>query len=307
MISIVIPVYNSSKSLQILVYQITELEKNTDYDFEIIFVNDSPLNLETCEVLSSLEKSYSNVTTLTLRKNQGQHIALLVGIKQAVGDYIITMDDDLQHPVKEIPKLVKTISLNKNIEAIMAIPASGKKKHSKWRNLGSWFLNKIDSFFLDKPKGLKKGPFKIMTKDIAEHITTVYNATPSVNSLLIKATNQIINIEIDHENREFGKSGYTLKKVVSLFLNNILHYSSLPLKIIGMLGLLGFVFSIVFIIIVLSKKIFWSINFPGYASTVSLISFFGGLNLLGVGLIGEYLIRIVMEQQKIELKDLIKH
>lgn len=146
-----------------------------------------------------------------------------------------------------------------------------------------------------------------MTNSLVNAIVNNYNSSPAVSSLIVRATNNIINIEVEHNDRQFGKSGYSMKQLISLTLNNILHYSSLPLKFLGYVGALGFLFSIVFIFSVVIRKLFFDINFPGYASIVSLVSFFGGLNLLAMGIIGEYLIRIVKEQQKPELKNLIKY
>jgi polyisoprenyl-phosphate glycosyltransferase len=305
--SVVIPVYKSSKSLEMISAQINELQLVLGCLFEIIFVNDSPFFNETCYSLKKINSQNDNVRVITLRKNQGQHIAVLVGLKFAKGKYIITMDDDLQHPVKEIPKLIKAMDENENVEAIFAVPQFQNKKHSLWRNASSFLLNKVDSLFLKKPRGLVKSPFQIMTYDLAMALVSNYNAMPSISSLILNTTQNVINIEVSHSPREFGKSNYTLGKMFSLALNNMIHYSSLPLKFMGIVGFTGFLFSIIFITIIFIRKIFFEVEFPGYSSTVTLISFFGGLNLLAVGIIGEYLIRIIKEQQKPKLGELIKN
>jgi polyisoprenyl-phosphate glycosyltransferase len=305
--SVVIPVYKSSKSLEMITSQINELQSVLGCLFEIIFVNDSPFFNETCSYLKKINSQNDNVRVITLRKNQGQHLAVLVGLKFAKGKYVITMDDDLQHPVKEIPKLIKAMDENENVEAIFAVPQFQNKKHSLWRNASSFLLNKVDSLFLKKPKGLVKSPFQIMTNDLAMALISNYNAMPSISSLILNTTQNVINIEVSHSPREFGKSNYTLGKMFSLALNNMIHYSSLPLKFMGIVGFTGFLFSIIFISIIFIRKIFFEVEFPGYSSTVTLISFFGGLNLLAVGIIGEYLIRIIKEQQKPKLGELIKN
>ncbi|MEJ7820913.1 MAG: glycosyltransferase [Chitinophagaceae bacterium] len=304
--SIVVPVYKSSKSLEILTKQLLELADRTSYEFELILVNDSPFHGETNVALQKICAEENWIKVITLRKTQGQHLALLIGMAHASGDYIITMDDDLQHPVNEIPKLIRAIESNDWIDAIFAVPHYNKKKHSLFRNVGSFILNKTDSALLRKPKGLIKSPFRIITKDIANNIVVNFNATPLVSSLLINATSNIINIHVEHHSRQFGRSNYTLRMLISLTLNNILHYSSLPLKFMGIVGIAGFIFSMLFIMATITRKIFYEIDYPGYTSTVSLISFFGGLNLLAVGLIGEYLIRIIKEQQKPNLEGLIR-
>lgn len=305
-VSIVIPVYKSSKSLEIIAQQISKLQEQTGYLFDLIFVNDSPGYKETMVSLKRIVKLNKNVRYYTLRKNQGQHTALLVGMQKATGDFIITMDDDLQNPVNEIPKLINAIDENPNIDAIFAVPQYKNKQHNLWRNFGSYSLNKIDSIFLKKPKGLIKSPFRIMRRDLVKTVLNNYNAMPAVSSLIINATDNIINIEVMHEKREYGNSNYTFTKLINHTLNNILHYSAFPLKLVGIVGLIGFLFSVLFIFIMLFRKLFIGIDYPGYASTVLLISFFGGLNLFATGLVGEYLIRIINEQQKQNLLDLIK-
>jgi len=127
LISIIVPVYKSSESIKELANQIFELEKGLDFVFELIFVNDSPNFKPTQEALKSINFQYPDVLVINLRKNQGQHIALLVGISKAKGDYIITMDDDLQHPVKEIPRLVNALQGDEDIEVIFALPSYAQK------------------------------------------------------------------------------------------------------------------------------------------------------------------------------------
>jgi len=306
LISIVIPVYKSSKSLEIIAEQVAELEKQRQEEFELILVNDSPGYKPTGESLGKIKAQFPYAKIVSLRKNQGQHIALLVGLSKAKGDLIITMDDDLQHPVSEIPKLIQTMHDHPEAEAVFAVPCYVRKKHRLWRNLGSYMMNKVDTFFLEKPKGLVKSPFRIFSGDISHVVLNNHNAMPALSSLIIKATNNIINVEVVHNKRKFGNSNYSFRKLISLSLNNILHYSALPLKFVGGIGILGFLFSMVFIVWTLFRKFFLGITFPGYASTVTLISFFGGLNLFAVGLVGEYLIRIIKEQQKVPLEYLIK-
>jgi len=305
-ISIVIPCYKSVKSLEIIVEQLLELKKKNNYCLELLLVNDSPWFLPTCNTIYNLEASFDFVKGITLRKNQGQHLALLVGMSKAKGDLVITMDDDLQHPIKEIPKLVNAICGNLEVDAVFAVPSYKNKRHSLWRNVGSYVLNKIDVLFLKKPVDLIKSPFRIIKADLVKVIINNYNATPAVSSLIISSTNNILNIEVEHEKRVFGESNYSLPKLISLSLNNVLHYSSLPLKIVGFIGFFGLLFSVFLIIWVIARKLFFDIKFPGYTSTVALISFFGGLNLFSVGLLGEYLIRIIKEQQKPDLNTLIK-
>lgn len=303
--SVVIPVYKSVDSLAELARQINELQSEHDYSFEIIFVNDSPFYKPTRDTLSELERAYQNVKVIELRKNQGQHMATIVGTCFAQGDYVINMDDDLQNPVKELPRLIQAMQEDPALDAIFAIPGMNNKKHSLYKNLGSYVLSKIDTFFLDKPEGLVKSSFRIMTRDMAKLLVNNYNATPSISSLIIYHTQRIKNIYVEHQERAHGKSNYSFFTLLNLSLNNILHYSAFPLKLVGLLGFLTFLFSISFVSYTVFKKLAFDIAVPGYTTIVTLVGLIGGINLLAVGIIGEYLIRILKEQQKPEISDLV--
>ena len=267
--SVVIPVYKSSKSLEVIAKQLFDLQEKNSYDFEIIFVNDSPFFVDTIHSLEKIKKKDSRVKVLQLRKNQGQHIATLLGLSMAKGEYIITMDDDLQHPVAEIPKLIESIQ-NCNVEGVFAIPNYRNRKHSYWRSFASYLLKKSDSIFLKKPKGLILSSYRIMTKELAQVTVNSYNAMPAVSSLMLNATTNLKNVKVEHNAREYGDTNYTVSKLISLALNGILYYSSLPLRILGIVGIIGFLSSMIFIISIIVRKLVVGIDFPGYASTVTL-------------------------------------
>ena len=131
-----------------------------------------------------------------------------------------------------------------------------------------------------------------------------YNSTPVISGLLFQITHNVDNVYVEHNSRKFGNSNYSFLKLLGLLLNNIVHYSSFPLRILGVFGLVILFSSLLFIAYIIIGKIFFSIDYPGYASTIILISFFGGLNLFSIGIIGEYLFRIINEQNKINLEDL---
>jgi hypothetical protein len=213
------------------------------------------------------------------------------------------MDDDLQNPPNEIIKMVKFIESEK-IDAVLAIPKQGNKKHHWFRNLCSLVISKIDYHFLNTPKGIIKSSFRIIKSDVVKLIRRNYNSSPAITSLLFEITHNVKNIKVEHHLGEYSKSNYNTKKLVRLFFNNIVHYSAFPLKMLGIIGFVIFIISIIYIFVIIIRKSLFYIDFPGYASTIVLILFFGGLNLFGIGIIGEYLVRIVQEQRSLILKDL---
>ncbi|MBD2133197.1 glycosyltransferase [Sphaerospermopsis sp. FACHB-1094] len=308
LISIVIPVYKSTQSLYTIRQQVTDIFNSLNYQVEIVFVNDSPFFKPTCEVLEELTQQYpSLVREIRLRKNNGQQFAVLIGIKQARGRFIITMDDDLQHSVAEIPNLIYAMENNPDIDAFFAIAPYSKKKHSLIRNLGSWMISKIDDITLDRPQGLRKSSFRILKADIVNYITNYYTASPTVSRLVIQATRNIQNIQVSHHSRKFGRSHYSYAKLVELTFNDIVYHTSLPLAFIGAVGLISFIFSALFIAYTIGIKLLHGVSIPGYTTQVVLISFFGGMTLLGIGIIGEYLVRITKEMYKPKLEDLVQN
>ncbi|MFW5874814.1 MAG: glycosyltransferase [bacterium] len=304
--SIVIPVYKSEDSLREIAEQVGRLEAETGFCFELIFVNDSPFYLPTRKALAEVKTMYDNAEVIELRKNQGQHMATIAGLYYARGNYVITMDDDLQNPVKELPKLILAMQEDKTLDAVFAVPGfKNRKDDTPLKTLGSYMLSRIDTIFLDKPEGLVKSSFRIMTAETARLLTRNYNATPSVSSLIICFTRNIKNIRVEHHERPYGKSNYSFFRLFNLSLNNILHYSAFPLKIVGTAGFATFVFSVGFVLYTIGRKLLFGITVPGYTTIVTLVGLLGGMNLLAVGLVGEYLIRILKEQQKPEIRDLV--
>ena len=304
--SVIIPVYKSTDSLAEISAKVNTISQAENLSIEIIFVNDSPNFFETNNVLRDLEEKYSFIKVITLRKNQGQHIALIVGMAYAKGKYVITMNDDLQHPVEELPNLVNAMEEDNNADAIFAVPPYTKRKSSFWRSAGSYMLSKIDNYFLEKPKGLVKSSFRIMKKELSDCIVNNFNAMPSLSGLIIKHTHNIKNIEVEHHKRKYGRSNYTFTKLISLTLNNLINFSSLPLKVVGFIGFFSFIFAFVFVAVIIFRYFLMGIDYPGYTSIIALTGLLGGLNLLSVGIIGEYLIRILRDLQKPVLEDLIK-
>jgi len=302
-ISIVVPVYQSTKSIEILSNQIVKLFDTLDYRYEIIFVNDSPLYVQTSNTLKKIKRKNHRglIKVITMKQNRGQQYALLCGLTKANGNYIITMDDDLQHPVSEIPKLISAIE-NDPVDLIFA--KYKKREFNLFRNLCSWLLNKIDNIYFPNRPDIVVGSFRIFHRKIVPSVLSLANSYPALSNLLIQASTRVINVEVKHAPREYGKSNYTLKALAALAIDNIINYTALPLALLGIAGLLTFVGSLTFIVIIFIQKLFFSITMPGYASTVILITFFGGLNLLGLGIIGEYLIRIIREQNKPKLDTL---
>ena len=287
-VSFVIPCYNSSRTLGKVIEEIREaMEVLREYSYEIILVNDcSPDN--TFSVITELCRKYEEIKGLDLAKNFGQHGALMAGFHQITGDIIVCLDDDGQTPAKEVGKLLHKIEEGDDV--VYASYAS--KKHSLFRNFGSLMNEKMAQFLLGKPKDLYVSSYFAARSFVIREMLKYENAYPYVIGLVLRTTKRISNVEVNHREREVGQSGYTFRKLLALWFNGFTAFSTKPLRIATVSGslfaLAGFGYGIYTIL-----KKFLVPEVPiGFSSLMSALMFIGGMVLLMMGLIGEYIGRI---------------
>ena len=287
-VSFVIPCYRSEHTLLHVVAEIEEKMKTLEqYEYDIFLVNDcSPDN--TFEVIRRLcgEKSY--IKGIDFARNFGQHSALMAGLRHCDGDFIVCLDDDGQTPADEGDKLIN--SLAEGYDAVYA--KYEHKQHSAFRNLGSKVNEIMTRMMLGKPKDLYISSYFAVKKFVAADMIRYENSYPYVIGLVLRATKRIANVTVNHREREEGSSGYTLKKLIGLWFNGFTAFSVKPLRIATGIGALsagiGFLYGLFTII-----KRFVNPDVPmGFSSTMSAIVFFGGMIMLMLGLIGEYIGRI---------------
>ncbi len=288
--SIVIPVYNSEESLAELYERLTEVLKNEKLDYEIIFVDDDSVD-NSWKILTDLRQKDKKVKIIQNTRNFGQHLALMCGFRHSKGNYIITMDDDLQHPPEEIPKLIHGIKENDYFDVVIGHPK--RKRHKIFRNLLSNIANKLNSYFFNKPKNLRLGAFRIIKRNIIDIITDIHSPNFVVDPTLFVITKRIKNVEVKHEKRKYGKSQYNLGKLFRMGFDNISMNSTFPLKIVSIVGILSAFASFLYGFYIFLGWIFTEISVPGWTSIMLVVLFFFGITLISMGIIGEYLIRIV--------------
>jgi glycosyltransferase involved in cell wall biosynthesis len=268
--------------------------KEIGQPYEIILVNDCSPDDVTWKTIVSLSDRYENLVGLNLLYNVGQYKAILCGFAHARGKYIITMDDDLQHPPEEIKTLVETMHERKHLLCII-----GKykgKKHSFIRNLGSLAYEKMMMFLYKVPSGLALTSFRILTRELAETLLQCPTTKPVIGFLIVRVTNKIANVEVRHNAREQGKSGYNLINLMHQFLDCVLYASMVPLQLFSGIGFLTSFSAFLCAIIYFIQWMLGQISSPGYTSLILTISFFSGMILFGIGVLGEYIGRIVSEQ-----------
>lgn len=301
-ISFIIPCYCSSQTIVSVVKEIKETVIEGD-EYEIILINDASKD-NTFEIIKQLCGDNSNIIGINFSKNFGQHAALMAGFRYATGDTIVCLDDDGQTPPSEVYKLLN--ALDEETDVVYAKYL--KKKHSKFRNLGSLLNAKMTEWLLNKPKGLYVSSYFATKSYIIREILKYNNPYPYVIGLILRTTDKIKNVEINHRERKNGNSGYTMKKLFVLWLNGFTAFSVRPLRVATGLGVfcagIGFCYALYTIL----NKLFNPNVLIGWSSMMAAILIIGGMILFMLGMIGEYIGRIyisINNSPQYVIKDLV--
>lgn len=283
-ISVIIPVYNGARTIDGLT---EELIKNLEYkELEIILVNDGSVDNSHDVCVRLFRKHKGVIKYLHLAKNFGEHNAVLAGLNTARGDYAVIIDDDFQNPPEEIGKLID-VAVSKAYDVVYGY--YGKKYHSLFRNLVSALSNIAANFILDKPRDLYLSSFKCLNRFTIDEVIRYKGPFPYIDGLILRITRNIGKVLVRHAERKEGRSGYTVKKLIRLWLNMFVNFSVYPLRLSAFLG---FVFSIIgaalSVYLIIDKIIHPGIPM-GVTSILIGILVFSGIQLIMLGVIGEYL------------------
>ena len=286
-LSIVVPVYRSEPLVLELTRRVAGAMRRQAQiaAYEIILVNDCSPD-RSWEMIEQACELYPNVRGVDLRRNSGQHNAIMAGLRHARGAVIVVMDDDLQHPPEEIGKLYAKILEGHDLcYAVFRHP-----KHALWKILGSAFRDLTAAVLLGVPRGIRISSFKAMTAEIAHEIARYEGPFPYVDGLAMMATRNVVNVETEHHPRPDGRGNYGLRESIFLWTKVAMNFSVVPLRLASWLGLgfavLGFLFAA---FLIFEKLAFDTIPVPGWASLAVVILIVGGVQLLALGAIGEYL------------------
>lgn len=288
--SIIIPVFNSEEIIETTVKRTLSAFINFKLELEILLINDGS-NDNSWKIIKKIAEINPQVKSINLLKNYGQHTAVLCGIQKASGDFLVTIDDDLQNPPEEIIKLINKI--NEGYDLVFAEFTS--KKHSEYRKLGAKFVNYLNTKIFNKPNNIKLSNFRIFTKEVAERLGNYNTFYPYIPGLLLMFSSKIANTETEHKAREIGKSNYSLIRILKLISRLLFNYSSYPLKVLTSIGfiiaLISFLLGGYFVL----KSLIIESNVPGWTTIIVLISFFNGFLIVMLGILGEYVTRILKE------------
>lgn len=287
-VSFVIPCYKSVKTLPGVVEEIKTTMAELKYDFDIVLVNDCSPD-DTFGTIKELVSQNDNIIGLDLAKNFGQHCALMAGMRQTDGDIVVCLDDDGQTPANEVGKLLA--KLDEGFDVCYA--SYGKKQHSGFRNFGSKVNELMTRIMLGKPKELYVSSYFAAKRFVVDDMLKYDQSYAYVIGLVLRATKNITNVEVKHRARTEGKSGYTLKKLFALWFNGFTAFSIKPLRIATFIGCIcaggGFLYGIYTII---KKLILGAGVQAGFSALMAVLVFIGGMIMLMLGLIGEYVGRI---------------
>jgi polyisoprenyl-phosphate glycosyltransferase len=291
--SIVVPCYNSGPWIEELVRRVGETMARIPGGHELILVNDASPDATTWPTVRKLATTVPWVKAVDLMGNVGQFRALMCALEMARGEYVITMDDDLQHPPEEMAKLIDAIERDPDVEAV--IGAYGSKEHSTTRNLGSKLVSSIYGRVYRKPRGLETTSFRIMRRSLVDAIIANRTARPVMGALILQSTTRLRNVSVEHRPRAVGRSQWRPTRLAGAVVDNVVNASTTPLRVISALGLLASALAFLLSLTYLVWAIVGETAVPGFATLVVLVLFLGGANLLAVGVLGEYVARIVAE------------
>lgn len=287
MISFVIPCYQSTGTLPTVINEINETMRLRGEAWEIIMVNDCSPD-DTMQTIQNICDRWPNCIGVNLAKNFGQHAALMAGFHYVTGDIVVCLDDDGQTPANEVGKLLQELQNGQDV----VYAKYSDKKHSPFRNFGSYVNECMASWLLGKPKDLYVSSYFAARRFVIEEIKHYTNSYPYVIGLVLRATKKIANADVTHREREVGQSGYTLKKLLGLWFNGFTSFSVKPLRFATFMGGLtafaGFVYALVTVI----NKLFNPDVLLGWSSMICTLLIIGGIIMLMLGMIGEYIGRI---------------
>lgn len=295
-LSVVIPVYGSAAILPELVRQIHHAltgQLFSEDQFEIVLVNDCGPG-DSWSVIKTLAESRNYLKALSLRKNAGQHNAIMAGLNFASGDVIVMMDDDLQHSPDDIFSLYSKVAEGYDV----CYASFRSRHHATWKIIGSAFNDRVAQYLLKKPRGLYLSPFKAIRREIRDELIKYQGPHVYLDGLILTVTANIASVEVEHHPRHGGDGGYNFHKSLSLWLKMATNFSIAPLRFASVLGLGFAVFGMLLAVYFIAQKMISDSLPSGWTSLMVILLIMGGIQLLAIGAIGEYLGRVFLSINK---------
>ena len=291
LVSFIIPCYRSAGTITSVVEEINRsMELLPEYRHEIVLVNDCSPD-DTFAVIEALASGDKRITAVDLAKNFGQHAAIMAGLRHCSGDYVVCLDDDGQTPADEVGKLLS--KLEEGYDVVYA-SYGHHKQHSFFRNFGSWLNGKMTEIMLGKPRELSLTSYFAAQRFIIDEMLRYEHCFPYVMGLVLRSTKNICNVPVNHRQRQEGRSGYNLSKLLNLWMNGFTSFSIKPLRLATYMGCLTAFAGFIYAVIIVIRYFTIHLAPQGWSSTTALLLILGGVILLVLGLVGEYVGRIFM-------------
>lgn len=290
-VSIVIPVYNSEENLIDLCSQIDLAMQGITY--EVVLVNDASVD-QSWDIIRNIASLSGNIIGVNLRKNSGQDSAIMAGLSYSTGKYVVIMDDDLQHSPFDITRLYHECKEGFDV----CYAKFTQKKQAWWKNMGSWLNGEIATMLLHKPRDIYLSPFQMISRPVINEILHYQGPYPYIQGLILQITDNISQIEVEHHSRNCGSSNYNFIRSMRVMLTHVTNFSVLPLRLSSVIGfctaILGFALAFVYLVsyFVLQQTV------EGWTTLILTTLILGGLILMSIGVMGEYLGRIFLSINK---------
>jgi glycosyltransferase involved in cell wall biosynthesis len=301
--SVVIPVFNSEGVVGSTIDQIIEFFQANGWRHQIILVNDGSTD-RSWSIIAERAAENANLVAINLLRNYGQHTATFCGLQHAKGDFVVTMDDDLQNPPSEIAVLVMKVLEGYDV----VFGRFRRKQHAGYRRLGSRLIAQLNRRVFDQPDDLEVSNFRIISREVVVRMLNYQSSFPYITGLALMFSSRRANVWVEHRPRRSGKSTYGFSQLIALITRILFNYSAFPLHLMSAIGFgaasLAFIAGTYFLL----RVLLFGSHVAGWASTIVLLSFFSGINIIIVSMLGEYVIRLVKQtsdRQPFHVKELI--
>ena len=282
-LSVVVPVYRSAEGLPLLLERLRQDLSKSFASWEAVLVNDGSPD-DSWQILEGLVGRYPFLVAVDLRRNRGQDNALMAGLRLSRGEVVVIMDDDLQHDPRDVPRLVARVREGWDV----CFADFGSKQQAWWKNLGSAFNGWVARAVIDKPRDVYLSPFKAVSRGVVDEVIRYDGPYPYVDGLILSVTSRFARIDATHHARSVGSSNYDLVRSVAVWLKLATGFSVRPLRLASFAGLGTSLLAFLFGLFLIVRWFLVHGEVEGWTSILVVVSFLGGLQLFGVGIVGEY-------------------
>jgi len=292
--SVVIPVFNSETIIGETIHRTVAFFKDRNLSYELILVNDCSRD-RSWEVVQSKVREHDHLIAIDLLRNYGQHTAVFCGMQASTGDFVMTLDDDMQNPPEEMAHLIAKAGEGHDV----VFGRFREKMHQSYRRGGSRLIGLLNKHVFRKPEDLVVSNFRIIRRDVVDAICAYRTQQPYITGLTLLFASDPANVWVEHRARPGGKSNYTSLRIAQLVMRILFNYSSFPLRVVTSIGFTVAVVSVVIGVVITLRTLLVGSRVPGWTTIISLTAFLGGVIIVILGMIGEYLIRLINQSSTI--------